>query len=195
MPLRRDVRMAGLGSLFTFQGRIGRGAFWLAGLHQAVGLLVLTVASVMITDVKAPGTQAIDVAGLVLWAVGGPVLAWMGLAATVRRWHDRDKSGMWNLVGGVPLIGPIWVAVELCGLPGTPTANRFGPPPGEGVSRVRGDEPAVDEAELEHIVARWTASASTPAPAATTRVAARPVERPPVIVRPEGLGFGRRGLR
>ena len=47
----------------------------------------------------------------------------------IKRWHDRDKSGWWMLITLVPIIGSIWLLIELGFLAGTPGVNRFGPPP------------------------------------------------------------------
>ena len=46
----------------------------------------------------------------------------------IKRFHDRDKSGWWVLIGLIPIIGPIWLLVELGFLKGTAGPNRFGPP-------------------------------------------------------------------
>ena len=46
----------------------------------------------------------------------------------IKRFHDRDKSGWWVLIGLIPIIGPIWLLVECGFLKGTPGPNRFGPP-------------------------------------------------------------------
>jgi uncharacterized membrane protein YhaH (DUF805 family) len=45
----------------------------------------------------------------------------------IKRFHDRDKSGWWVLIGLVPIIGAIWLLIELGFLKGTPGPNRFGP--------------------------------------------------------------------
>jgi uncharacterized membrane protein YhaH (DUF805 family) len=47
----------------------------------------------------------------------------------IKRFHDRDKSGWWLLISLVPLIGPLWLLVELGFLQGSEGANRFGPDP------------------------------------------------------------------
>ena len=31
----------------------------------------------------------------------------------VKRFHDRDKSGWWVLIGLIPIIGVIWLLIEL----------------------------------------------------------------------------------
>ena len=46
----------------------------------------------------------------------------------IKRFHDRDKSGWWVLIGLIPIIGGIWLLIELGFLKGTPGPNRFGPP-------------------------------------------------------------------
>ncbi len=56
-------------------------------------------------------------------------LYWIGLAVTVKRSHDRDKSGWWILIALIPLIGAIWFLIEFGFLRGTPGPNRFGPDP------------------------------------------------------------------
>lgn len=51
------------------------------------------------------------------------------LAVASKRWHDRDKSGWWSLIGLVPVVGALWLIVENGFLPGTAGRNRFGPDP------------------------------------------------------------------
>ena len=46
----------------------------------------------------------------------------------IKRFHDRDKSGWWVLIGLIPIIGALWLLVELGFLKGTDGPNRFGPP-------------------------------------------------------------------
>ena len=49
------------------------------------------------------------------------------LALCVKRYHDLDKSGWWALVGFIPIVGPIWILIELAFKEGTPGDNRYGP--------------------------------------------------------------------
>ncbi len=65
----------------------------------------------------------------------GPVSGIFGLIAIIpaimvyiKRFHDRDKSGWWVLIMLIPIIGPLWLLIELGFLKGTPGPNRFGPP-------------------------------------------------------------------
>ena len=57
------------------------------------------------------------------------ILMWVCVAVEVKRWHDRDKSGLWVLIAVVPLVGPIWAMVENGFMDGSTTANRYGLPP------------------------------------------------------------------
>ena len=54
-----------------------------------------------------------------------------GLAVTVRRLHDTDRSGWTILLGLIPLIGAIMLLVFYCS-EGTPGPNRFGDDPKAG---------------------------------------------------------------
>jgi uncharacterized membrane protein YhaH (DUF805 family) len=125
-----------IGQWFGFQGRIGRRTWWLLYVLPLVGLsvvaTVLDVALGFVTledaqpaDGYAVQTSGIGVFGLVALVVS----VWGGLAGQVKRWHDRDKSGWFVLVNFIPLIGAIWVLVEVGFLRGTAGPNRFGPDP------------------------------------------------------------------
>ena len=48
-------------------------------------------------------------------------------AIAAKRWHDRNKSGLWNLISLIPLVN-FWMLIELGFLKGTDGPNRFGPP-------------------------------------------------------------------
>lgn len=50
-------------------------------------------------------------------------------ALQIKRWHDRDKSGLWMLIVFVPFIGVLWSLIELGFLRGSAGRNRFGPDP------------------------------------------------------------------
>ncbi|MBV9199389.1 MAG: DUF805 domain-containing protein, partial [Alphaproteobacteria bacterium] len=50
-----------------------------------------------------------------------------GMAVAIRRCHDRDRYAWFLLVILVPLLGPVWLAIELGIRRGTKGANRFGP--------------------------------------------------------------------
>ena len=113
-----------------------------------------------------------------------------------KRYHDRGKSGWWYLVTFIPLIGPIWVLIELQFLSGDRGSNRFGPPPGGGddVSydalreevRKYADKPLAARTETV-ASAHDIRSKMTPQPV-VARVTRTPIGNRPVT------GFGKRGL-
>jgi Protein of unknown function (DUF805) len=56
-------------------------------------------------------------------------LAWMGFCITVKRYHDRGKSGWWYLLQFIPIIGPIWAFIELGFCSGDDGDNDYGDGP------------------------------------------------------------------
>jgi uncharacterized membrane protein YhaH (DUF805 family) len=126
----------------SFDGRIPRKTFWLAFLVMLViswilQLLAFSIfgGSVMTMDPNmTPEAQAEAMSnamsGMML-PLGIVILLtlWPTLAIYTKRWHDRNKSGWWSLIMFVPIIGGIWMLVELGFLRGTEGANRFGPDP------------------------------------------------------------------
>ncbi|WPJ96863.1 DUF805 domain-containing protein [Coraliomargarita algicola] len=50
----------------------------------------------------------------------------IAIVTQIRRLHDRDKSGWWILLNLIPLVGPIWLVVELGFLKGTENENPYG---------------------------------------------------------------------
>ena len=105
--------------LFSFNGRINRAKFW-------AGLVMIWVVPWFVTAVAlALNSWAIGWAGIVLHAFA----LWPAFALNIKRWHDRDKSGWWILIGLIPIVGPIWALVEVGFLAGTPGPNQYGPDP------------------------------------------------------------------
>ncbi len=45
--------------------------------------------------------------------------SWPSLAVGVKRSHDRNRSGWFLLIGLIPIIGSIWLLIELGFLRGT----------------------------------------------------------------------------
>ncbi|MCH8990959.1 MAG: DUF805 domain-containing protein [Acidobacteria bacterium] len=115
--------------LLRFDGRINRAKFW-----SGVGALI--VAYIVIFVLFAIDSSALRA----LLGVAYLAMIWPSLAISIKRWHDRDKSGWWVLIGLVPVIGGIWALVETGFLAGTSAPNQYGPDPlGRGVA----DQPAM----------------------------------------------------
>ena len=121
--------------LTSFQGRINRQPYWLGAIVLAVISVVLIggamalFATYTATDDPTKYDMHMSPIGWIITVIAYIALIWFGLAIQVKRWHDRDKSGWWVLIGLVPVIGGIWALVECGFLRGTPGANRFGPDP------------------------------------------------------------------
>jgi uncharacterized membrane protein YhaH (DUF805 family) len=115
-----DIDWADL--LFKFDGRINRGKFWAGvGAMWAVLWIVAVLAGLLNSWFM-----------WTLFSLLTLLVIWPSLAVSVKRWHDRGKSGWWILIGLVPLIGPLWALIETGFLPGTPGTNEYGPDPLDG---------------------------------------------------------------
>jgi uncharacterized membrane protein YhaH (DUF805 family) len=111
-----------------FSGRARRKEFWIFILINILIYLVLytpTLAAESGED-RIPGALLM-VSALVLcvFILATLLPSW---AVCVRRLHDIDRSGLWLLIGFIPIIGNVILLVF--GLPdGTPGPNRYGPDP------------------------------------------------------------------
>jgi len=143
--------------LFSFNGRINRGKYWLAVLVYFVAWIVFgAVAIAWLGGFDPDSLFSFAGRALGVWLLGLLLViacTWSGLATGIKRLHDRDKSGWWILLfwfgpsvfggtnsampdsgGGfvLPLIGmaiAIWGFVELGCLRGTMGPNQYGPDP------------------------------------------------------------------
>jgi uncharacterized membrane protein YhaH (DUF805 family) len=156
--------------LFSFKGRINRAKYWLATLIILCWMILVLAALAAIFGIGGP--LAIDVIGIsasiqfsddpaskaslfpqIVIIPMTVVFGWSYAAASIKRLHDRNKSGWWivpfivadglygqfgNRLGGsyaAVVIGLavhiafIWGLVEMYFLKGTRGPNRFGPDP------------------------------------------------------------------
>jgi uncharacterized membrane protein YhaH (DUF805 family) len=106
---------SGFSNYVNFWGRACRSEYWYWTLF------------VVIADIVAVGIDAaIDkevVSTLFQLAVLLP-----GIAVTIRRLHDLDRTGWWYFLVLIPLIGWIILFIWYC-TKGTDGPNRFGPDP------------------------------------------------------------------
>ena len=177
--------------LFSFEGRINRAKFWLSGLVMLGWMLLFAWLTYFWLQLVAgghlpPGTKFHfgfdtifdlfdlesyrslargDIMPMAIQAVGIPVLVWIYLATSIKRLHDRDKSGWWMVPFALlpslfqhfgdrlpdsyfilpfalaAAVFPVWAFVELGCLKGTGGTNRFGPNPlGKQQTRPRSTE-------------------------------------------------------
>jgi len=112
--------------LFNFQGRVRRLHYWLAAI--GAGVVLGTVAMVILSFSGIASGHPNPIVMLPLFAIYALDI-WIGIALGVKRCHDRDKSGWFLLVGLIPIIGGLWLLIDLGFLDGTPGPNRFGASP------------------------------------------------------------------
>lgn len=126
--------------LFSFTGRIGRGQFWLGYLAIIIllflfaGIVSYLEPSAQATVTGADGQPAANlpkqatVPQLTVAFVYLVFTTWISIAVCVKRFHDRGKSGWWYLIVLIPIIGWIWLLIELGFLRGDPRPNKYGLP-------------------------------------------------------------------
>jgi uncharacterized membrane protein YhaH (DUF805 family) len=169
--------------LFSFEGRINRGKYWYAVFASSAACLVfLSIVAAAIAGIFGLRVKSLYVhicddlskfpalpfdvsfsdagttpAALVLfYAMGAPVFVfsiWFLAAATIKRLHDRNKSGWWIIpfliapglldrlwdwiddpaaalfVSAIAFGLSVWCFVEMFYRSGTRGPNRFGPDP------------------------------------------------------------------
>ena len=102
--------------LFSPQGRLPRGEAWRALLLASTLFVLLFLLLDSLTGYAST---------LLLY----PFYFWSLFAIGARRYHDRGKRAAWLLLLLLPLLGPLWVAVELGCLRGSRGENRYGSDP------------------------------------------------------------------
>jgi uncharacterized membrane protein YhaH (DUF805 family) len=114
--------------LSSYQGRIPRRIYWAYVILAAIVWVVASVAALLI----GIGLYALRLDVIAIFLIFAP---WVLMApfsrAALKRCHDRNHSGSYIFfLFLVPLLGPLWLMIELGLLRGTVGPNRFGPDPG-----------------------------------------------------------------
>ena len=109
-------------TLFSYKGRISRSTYWYAVAVWAL-VFCLCIAGIFFSIESSFSIVTVPFTLLLL------LLIYVGYPIRVKRWHDRDKSGWWELIAFIPIIGVWWTIVECGFLKGTEGANRFGMDP------------------------------------------------------------------
>jgi uncharacterized membrane protein YhaH (DUF805 family) len=181
--------------LSRFEGRTSRARYWLAVLILLASMVsaLLLLATISEKFGIAAGTLSINLVGVSASVEPGDddtavkvslipqlvviamtlVFGWFYLAASIRRLHDRNKSGWWIIpfVGATGpfdlfghrlawaafpvrlavLIAFIWGLVEMYGLRGTNGPNRFGSDPLAPADPIDTRPPWDQQSELEFV--------------------------------------------
>lgn len=103
----------------VFSGRARRKEYWYFVLFN----IIISIAVSIIGSIL--GTTLLDK----LYALA---ILLPGLAVSVRRLHDIDRSGWWLLLIFIPIAGPI-ILLVFAVTNGTQGANQYGPDPKEQV--------------------------------------------------------------
>ena len=109
--------------LFSFDGRIGRQAFWCA--YPVIIFLAVIISDFAIESLVE--FNSLD--DLIIFLAILVFFLWPSLAIQVKRWHDRNKSANWIFLSMIPYIGFIWSTIELLFLKGTEGSNDYGKDP------------------------------------------------------------------
>jgi uncharacterized membrane protein YhaH (DUF805 family) len=160
--------------LFRFDGRINRAKLWLAGLIIVcwmifLAALVVTAGSLfgnarsfgfgiedlfgIVDPVAYRSLSSADLPSLFIKLVGTPLFLWVYFATSIKRLHDRDKSGWWMVpfflmpglynqfadrlgasyvslpFGLLAFVLCLWGFIEMYCLKGSRKTNRFGANP------------------------------------------------------------------
>jgi uncharacterized membrane protein YhaH (DUF805 family) len=133
--------------LFSFQGRINRGKYWLAALLYVIAWIVFGFIAWWLLSISYMLGATIGSLLLLVTMVSGVFVG-------IKRLHDRDKGGWWlalfylvpgilegigSSIGGIGFVLSlagfaisVWAFVELGCLRGTVGPNQYGPDPLEG---------------------------------------------------------------
>jgi uncharacterized membrane protein YhaH (DUF805 family) len=111
-----------LKSYGDFSGRSRRQEYWMFFLFN----VIFAVCAMILDNILGTTLDPLPYGAVyLLYAL---VMFVPGLAVTVRRLHDTDKSGWMVLVGIIPFVGGIWLLVLLC-MEGTQGENGYGEDP------------------------------------------------------------------
>jgi uncharacterized membrane protein YhaH (DUF805 family) len=119
----QDAIRSGFRNYVTFAGRASRSEYW----YWVLFAFLVAIVSSIIDHAVFPmaGTGPVE-------GITSLVLFLPGLAVSIRRLHDIDRTGWWWLIA-FTVIGIILLLIWACAR-GTAGANRYGPDPLAGVA-------------------------------------------------------------
>ena len=110
----------------VFSGRSRRSEYWVFFLIQfIIGIVLSGLGSVLSAQ---ESLLALPVNAIYFIYIIGTLIP--GIAVTIRRLHDTDRSGWWIFIGIIPIIGAILLIIWFC-MDGTIGSNSYGPNPKE----------------------------------------------------------------
>lgn len=113
-----------------FNGRARRTEYWMYLLFNIIFAITAAVIDNLLGLKFAP-----EVPYGFIYLIYGLATFIPGLAVSVRRLHDVDKSGWFILISLIPIIGGIWLLI-LNATEGTPGRNQYGVNPKENFNEI-----------------------------------------------------------
>ena len=109
-----------------FESRARRKEYWMFLLVNLIVSIVVGVAGGTLQGIGVPGASALS------WVYAAIAIV-PSIAVGARRLHDIGRSGWWQLIALVPLVGVIvllfWAAAD-----GAPGSNLYGANPKEAIA-------------------------------------------------------------
>ncbi len=112
--------------LFTYRGRLSRGAYLTALLFCCAAFYVLS----NLLNFAHQG------AGYVMY----PILFWVLINISAKRLHDQSKSGTYLFLALIPVLGPLYLIWQLWFKKGSYELNKYGIVPGTKADYHKNDE-------------------------------------------------------
>lgn len=119
--------MSYIRQLFSARGRIRRLDYWLANL--VLFAVMITVAQGLALWQQVDLDDKGDIRAIAIQLFTAMLVAWPNIATGIKRLHDRNQSGWWILVSFLPVIGGLWMLINLGIMRGTEGPNRYGAEP------------------------------------------------------------------
>lgn len=117
-------------TLYSFSGRAGRMTFALTQIGVFTATYMVTFLIIVMTGAGNESRSGVTLSDQAAVMIAGSVfyinMAWISLAAAVRRCHDRGLSGWMLLFVMPPILGQLWLVLSLITGEGEAGRNRHG---------------------------------------------------------------------
>lgn len=119
-----------MGTILSTSGRLNRRGWWILQTCSITVLACLAYQTAYVLMSEAV-CHELHVVALYSGIAIGLLLTWINIAASIKRYHDLDKSGLWICICLIPVAGLIWQIAQLGFIAGNSGDNRYGTPPKE----------------------------------------------------------------
>jgi uncharacterized membrane protein YhaH (DUF805 family) len=105
----------------VFQGRARRKEYWMFTLFNVLISIALAIIGAILGLAEEGGPNMLS-------TLYGLAVLLPGIAVSVRRLHDTDRSGWWLFIALIPIVGAIVLLIFMV-QDSQPNANQYGPNP------------------------------------------------------------------